>query len=380
MSEKLLTPLEVMPVALRHSMETILKKHQRLGQNPSAASSSSLSKPYEALKSLWKELQWEPYVTDLQQRETSLTQQQAARPKTVQQQLGRVRGAYARSFQERRQSLGRRKQHLAQRKQALRDSMLATRQELSEKLRLLTLPLEQLIEHQLLSYTSEWNSAEQRIATQNELLQQAEANYPNVLQQHKNTLRTALEKIEQLLNEQQRNAPLTLQRLQQWNAQKRSALPGLFATWKAAAAVRETSLREELADWNASHQTSADELPSWPDLNASGQQLSDWRQTLTEKSQQLQQRKQLLSHAEQTMHAEWQRVSRKPSFSAPQSNEQRTDWQRKSRPLKDSLSDLRQLMMRCASIKAELLTAGLLSPEQYPEIDSAWAELELGKQ
>ena len=374
MNEKLLTPLEVMPVALRQAIETILKKYQWLDQNPSAANSTSLSRPYEALRSLWEELQWEPFVTDLQQRETSLMQQQADRPTSVQQQLEKARGYYAKSLQQRRQSLERRKERLERRKHVLRDSMSTTRQELAEKSRLLTLPSKQLVEHQLLSYAGEWSNAEQHIATQHELLQQEEASYPNALQQHKNTLRSAFEQLKQRLDEQQQNAPLTIQRLQQWSAQYRSDLPALVATWKAAATVRETSLRAELENWNANHPTLADALPSWPDLNERAQELKNWRQTLIERSLPLQQRKQALAHAEQTMHAAWQRVSRKPNFSTPPSNEQRMDWLRKSRPLTDALSNLGQLTRHCAALKAELLTVGFLRPDDYPEIDVTWAQ------
>jgi hypothetical protein len=376
MSEKLLTPLDVMPAALRHSIETILKKHQRLDQNPSAANSSNLSKPYEALKSSWAELQWKPFATDLQQREKNLTQQQAARPTIVQTQLDKAKGSYARSFQERRLSLERRKQLLEQRKEELRNSMRTTRHELAEKSRLLSLPFEQFVNEQPLGYDDEWQSAEKRIAEQNMLLQQSEACYKTDLQQHETLLRSAFGKNELRLKQELHNSPLELARLQQLNAQLRAELPDLVATWKAAAAVRETSLREQLDDWKANHQTLAAELPNWSDLNVSGQQLSDWKPTLTARHQRLQERKQRLTHAEQTMHAEWQRVSAKPSLSAPPSAEQKRDWLQKSLPLRTIWRELLPLMKRCALLKAELLTIGLLSADDYPEIEVDWANVE----
>ena len=270
-----------MPPALRHAVTTVLKKYQHLDQNPSPASYSSLSKPYEALKSLWAELQWELYETDLQTLEASVRQQQAERPLRVQQKLSELRESYVRNFQQRRQRLTERKQRLEQKKQELRNSMTATRNELAEKSRLLSLNSEQLIAQQLLRYESEWTSAEQRIETQQQQLQQ-----------HKQTLRDAFNKLQLSLSEQPPTVPQRLKQLQLQSAQYRSALPGLVATWKNAATERETRLREELASWNAKYPMLSDGLPTWNDLQTSWQQLNDYRQSLNEWNQQLQQRKQ----------------------------------------------------------------------------------------
>lgn len=376
MSEKLLTPLDVMPPALRHMVETILKKHQPLSQNPSNASSTKLGKLYEVLQNSWEELQWVPSMSDLGQRTTRLQQQKSARPTSWPHSLRKLRQNYERNLQERRQTFAQQQQHWEQKKQTWRDSLKEKKQDLQESRRLLSLPFEQFVNEQPLGYDAEWQSAEQRIAEQNMLLQHSEANYTTALQKHKTLLRNAFEKLERRSKQEQRENPLTLQRLQQWNAQSRAELPALVATWKDAAAVRETSLREELADWKANHQTLAAELPSWSDLNVSGQQLSDWKPTLTARHQRLQERKQRLSHAEQTMHAEWQRVSAKPSLSAPPSAEQKRDWLRKSLPLRAIWRELLPLMKRCALLKAELLTIGLLSADDYPEIEVDWAAVE----
>jgi hypothetical protein len=76
------------------------------------------------------------------------------------------------------------------------------------------------------------------------------------------------------------------------------------------------------------------------------------------------------------MQTEWQRVSTKPSLSTPPSVGQRQDWLKKSLPLRIIWRELLSLMKRCALLKAELLTGGFLSVEEYPEIDVAWAAVE----
>ena len=372
MSEKLLTPLDVMPPALRHALETILTTYRHLDRSPSIASSSKLGKLYEDLKSLWQELQWEPWLTDLQARATRLAKQRSKRSAMVQKRLRARRQDYATNLQTRKQHLAQKTMRWEQKKQAWRNCLTGLKHDLEEKLQQQTWSSTQLVEPLLRSYASEWTNAERRIAEQKLLLQKSEASYPTDLQQHETLLRTAFGKTVLRLKQELHNSPLELARLQQLNTQRRNALPGLVATWKAAAAVREMSLREELADWNTKHRTSADELPSWLDLNASAQQVSDWRQTLTTRSQHLQQRKQHLSSSAARMSSEWQHANRKPGFSQPLSSEQHMDWLRKSKPLKDALSELCQFTKRCAMLKAELLTAGFLGPDDFPDIDAAW--------
>ena len=376
MSEKLLTPLDVMPPTLRHLVEAILKKHQPLSPNPSNASSTKLGKLYEVLQNSWQELQWAPSMSDLEQRTTRWQQQKSARPTTWPYSLLKLRQDYERSLQERKQNFAQQQQHWEQKKQAWRDCLRGSKQNLQESRRQLSLPFEQFVNEQPLGYDAEWQSAERRIAEQNMLLQQGEANDTTAWQQHKTLLRSAFGKLELRLKQEQHNSPLELVRLQQLNAQCRADLPGLVTTWKAAAAVRVTSLREELTDWKANPPTLDAELPNWSDLNVSGQQLSNWKPTLTARHQRLQERKQRLSHAEQTMHAEWQRVNAKPNLLAPPSAEQKRDWLRKSLPLRAIWRELLPLMKRCALLKAELLTIGLLSADDYPEIEVGWAAVE----
>lgn len=91
-------------------------------------------------------------------------------------------------------------------------------------------------------------------------------------------------------------------------------------------------LHAELEAWNRQHPMLSAALPSWDDLQASWQQLSDYKQNLNGQSQQLRQRKQHLSSAEQTMQAEWQHVNGKPSWSRLRSEGQRMDWLKNSLP------------------------------------------------
>ncbi len=154
-------------------------------------------------------------------------------------------------------------------------------------------------------------------------------------------------------------------------------MPGLVATWKDAAIERETRLRDELEAWKTKRPILSVVVPSWDDLSASLQQLSDYKQNLNVWSQQLHQRKKLLANAEQTMQAEWQRVNAKPSLLALHSAEQRQDWLKKSLLLRLIWRDLLPLMKRCALLKVELLTGGFLTVEEYSEIDVVWAAVEL---
>ena len=376
MSEKLLTPLEIMPPALRHLIETILKKHQRTSQNLLIASSTKLGKQLEILENLWAELQWQHSINDLQQRATSSAQRKTERPMLVQQQLPKLRQKYARRLEKRRQKLSAKKLSWQQKKQTWRNSLKASKRELAAKLTLLTWPSTQFIEQQLQTYENEWKSVAQRIDEQSKLLQQAENSYDASLRQKKQTLTNAFNSLKKSLSEKQLQAPQLLTKLQQQNAQSRSELPGLIATWKSAATEREMRLYDELEAWKTKHPMLFVAVPSWEDLSASLQQLSDYKQSLNDWSQQLQQRKKALDSAEQNMLAEWQRVNAKPSLSALHSTEQKTDWLRKSLPLRLVWRELLPLMKRCALLKVELLTSGFLGAEEYPEIDVAWSAVE----
>jgi DNA repair exonuclease SbcCD ATPase subunit len=373
MSEKLLTPLEVMPPALRHLVETILKKHQRTSQSPLIANSTKLGKQLAVLESLWAELQWQPFVSDLQQRTQSLAQRKAKRPMIVQQQLPKLRQKYARRLEKRKQKLAAKRQRWEQKKQKWRSSLQASKRVLAEKSEQLTWPSTRLIEQQLLSYENEWRSAEQRIEEQSKLLRQAESSYDTSLRQKKETLTNAFKALKHNLNEKQQQAPELLTKLRQQNAQSRSALPALVATWKSAAIERETRLHDELEAWNKKHPILSAAVPSWNALKTSSQELSDYEQSLSDWNQQLQQRRKALARAEQNMLTEWQRVNAKPSLSGLHSAEQKTDWLKKSLPLRLIWRELFPLMKRCALLKAELLTSGFLAADEYPEVDIEWA-------
>jgi hypothetical protein len=376
MSEKLLTPLEVMPPALRQLVETIRKKHWQTSQNPLIASSTKLGKQLEVLENLWAELQWEHSISDLQQRTQTLQQRKAERTTLLQQHLPALRQKYARRLEKKRQKLSAKKLSWKQKKQMWRESLKASKRDLAAKLEQLTWPSTQLIEQQLLTYENEWKSAEQQIAEQSKLLQQAENSYDASLQQKKQTLKNAFNALQMSLSDKQQQAPQLLMKLQQQNAQRRRELPGLVATWKNAAIEREMRLQEELEAWKTKHPILSVAVPSWDDLNASLQQLSDYEQSLNEWSQQLHQRKKLLASAEQTMQTEWQRANAKPSLLALHSTEQRMDWLKKSLPLRLVWRELLPLMKRCALLKVELLTNAFLDVEEYPEIDVAWATVE----
>lgn len=164
MSEKLLTPLEVIPPALRHSIESILRKHQLPNLNPLSASSTRLGRQVEALENLWQELQWEPLLNDLQQREARLTELKATPTPLVQRSLPERRQIYVENLQQRKQTLAARRQSWEQKKQSWRTSLQASKRDLREKLRLLSLPFEQFTNEQPLGYNSEWQRAEQRIS------------------------------------------------------------------------------------------------------------------------------------------------------------------------------------------------------------------------
>ena len=377
MSEKLLNPLDMIPPALRQLVEYILTKHQLPSRNPSTASSTRLAKRLEALESLWAELQWQPSISDLTQRAQNLQQRSEQRMTLLQPRLPKLRQKYVTRLQKRRQKLSAKKQRWEQKKQTWRNALLVSRRDLKAKQTLLTLPSTQLIEQQLLTYNSEWQRDDKTIAEQSRLLKQAENNYASSLQQTKRRLTHDFNALEQSLKEKQQQAPQLTKQLQQQNAQFRCDLPGLVSTWSAAATGRETRLLAELEHWNAQHPILSDALPSWDDLQASWQQLNAYKQTLTETSQQLQQRKQQVRSVEQTMQAEWQRVSGRPSLLRLHSEGQRMDWLKNSLPLRRVWRDLFPRMIACAQLKKELLSGGFLAPDEYPEIDIAWASVEL---
>ena len=177
MSEKLLTPLEVMPPALRHLVESIRKKHPPTSRNPLSASCTKLEKQLAVLENLWAELQWEHSVSDLQARTQTLQQRKAERMTLLQPHLPKLRQKYARRLEKRKEKLSAKKLSWEQRKQMWRESLKASKRELAAKSAQLTWPSTQLIEQQLLSYENEWKSAEQRIDEQSKLLQQAESSY-----------------------------------------------------------------------------------------------------------------------------------------------------------------------------------------------------------
>jgi hypothetical protein len=376
MSEKLLTPLDVMPPALRHLVESILTKHQPMSQNPLSASSTKLERQLAVLESLWAELQWQPFVTDLQARAQTLQQRKAERTTLLQQHLPALKQKYARRLEKQRQKLSAKKLSWSQKKQTWRASLKASKRDLAAKSAQLTWPSMQLIEQQLLTYENEWKSAAQRIDEQSKLLQQAESNYESSLKQKKQTLTSAFKALQKSLSDKQQQAPQLLTQLRQQNTQRRHELSGLVATWKDAATERETRLHDELEAWKTQHPILSGAVPSWDDLSASLQQLSDYAQSLSEWSQQLHLRKKLLTSAEQTMQAEWQRVNAKPSLSALHSAEQRMDWLKKSLPLRLIWRDLLPLMKRCALLKAELSTGGFLGAEEYLEVDVTWANVD----
>ncbi len=377
MSEKLLTPLDVMPPALRHLVESILTKHRPTSQSPLNASSTRLERQLAVLESLWAELQWQPFVTALQAREQTLRQRKAERTTLLEQRLPALRQKYARRLEKQRQKLSAKKLSWSQKKQTWRASLKASKRDLAAKSAQLTWPSTQLIEQQLLTYENEWKSAAQRIDEQSRLLQQAENSYDVSLKQKKQTLTSAFNALRQSLSDRQQQAPQLLTQLRQQNTQRRRELPGLAATWKDAATERETRLHDELEAWKTKHPILSGAVPSWDDLNASLQQLSDYAQSLNDWSQQLQQRKRHLASAEQTMQAEWQRANAKPSLLALHCAEQRQDWLKKSLPLRLVWRDLLPLMKRCALLKVELLTGGFLAAEAYSEVNVQWAEVDI---
>lgn len=377
MSEKLLTPLEVMPEALRHLVESIRKKHPPTSRNPLNASSTRLEKQLAVLESLWAELQWEHSVSDLQARTQTLQQRKAERTTLLQPHLPKLRQKYARRLEKRKEKLSAKKLSWEQRKQMWRESLKASKRELAAKSAQLTWPSTQLIEQQLLSYENEWKSAEQRIDEQSKLLQQAESSYDASVKQKKLTLKNDFNALQQRLNNKQQQAPQLLKKLRQQNAQSRSELPGLVATWKSVATGREMRLRDELEAWKTKHPILSVALPSWDDLNASLQELSSYKQSLNDWNQQLQQRKMVLNSAELHMQIEWQSVNAKPSMWGLHSDELRQDWLKKLLPLQTIWRELHPLMKRCALLKDELLTGGFLGAEEFSEVDSAWRMLEL---
>jgi hypothetical protein len=215
MSEKLLTPLDVMPPALRHLVESILKKHPPTSRNPLNANSTKLERQLAVLESLWAELQWQPFVTALQEREQTLQQRKAERTTLLQQRLPMRRQKYARRLEKQRQKLNEKKLSWAQRKHMWRESLKASKRDLAAKSEQLTWPSKQLIEQQLLTYENEWKNAEQRIAEQSKLLQQAENSYDASLQQKKQTLKNAFSALQKSLSNRQQQAPQLLTQLQQ---------------------------------------------------------------------------------------------------------------------------------------------------------------------
>ena len=376
MSEKLLTPLEVMSPALRHLVESILKKQPPTSQNPLNASSTKLEKQLAVLESLWAELQWEPFVAALQERTQTLQQRKAERTTLLQPHLPKLRQKYAHRLLKKRQKLSAKKLSWEQRKQMWRESLKASKRELGEKSAQLTLPSTHIVEQQLLTYENEWKSAAQRIDEQSKLLQQAENSYESSVKQKRLTLKNAFNALQKSLSDKQQQAPQLLKKLRQQNIQSRSELPGLVATWKSAATGREMRLHAELKAWKTKHPILSAAVPSWDDLNASLQELSSYKQSLNDWNQQLQQRKKVLSSAELRMQAEWQRVNAKPSLWGLHSAEQRQDWLKKSLPLRTIWRELLPLMKRCALLKAELLTGGFLDDEAFPKIDVAWTMVE----
>lgn len=376
MSEKLLFPLEVMPPALRHLVESIRKKHPPTSRNPLNANCTKLEKQLAVLENLWAELQWDHSVSDLHTRTQTLQQRKAERTTLLQPHLPKLRQKYAHRLEKKRQKLSAKKLSWEQRKQMWRESLKASKRELAAKLEQLTWPSTQLIEQQLLSYENEWKSAEQRIDEQSKLLQQAESSYDASVQQQKLTLKNTFNALQQRLSNKQQQAPQLLKKLRQQNTQSRNELPGLVATWKSAAIGREMRLHDELEAWKTKHPMLTVALPSWDDLNASLQELSSYKQSLNDWNQQLQQRKMALSSAELRMQAEWQRVNARPSLLGLHSAEQRQDWLKKLLPLQTIWRELHPLMKRCALLKDELLTGGFLGAEEFPEIDVAWTMVE----
>ncbi len=376
MSEKLPTPLEVMQPEVRHWLESVIKKYQHLAQSASTANSPKLEQQYAQLINLWAELQWEHSVNALQTRTQTLQQRKARRTTLLQQQLPKLRQKYAHRLQKKRQDLSAKRQNWEQRKQTWREFLKRSKRDLAAKLEQQTMPSTHFVEQQLLTYENEWKSAEQRIAEQSTLLQQAESSYDSNVKQKKLTLKNAFTALQKSLSDKQQQAPQLLKKLRQQNTQSRNELPGLVATWKSAATGREMRLRDELEAWKMKHPTVSVALPSWDDLNASLQELSSYKQSLNDWNQQLQQRKKVLDRAEQNMVAEWQRVNAKPSLSGLHSAELRTEWLKKSLPLRLVWRDLLPLMKRCALLKDELLTAGFLCVEEFPEIDVGWAAVQ----
>lgn len=273
MSEKLLTPLEVIPPALGHSIESILRKHQLPNLNPLNASSTRLRRQLEALENLWQELQWEPLLNDLQQRETRLMELKATPTPLVQRSLPERRQIYVENLQQRKQTLAARRQSWEQKKQSWRTSLQASKRDLRKKLRLLSLPFEQFTNEQPLSYDSEWQRAEQRISEQNKLLQQAEHNYATALQQKKQHLTNAFNELKKNLSAQQQTL-LTWQQLRQENMHYRAALPALVITWRAEAAAREMSCSAQLADWQTRSSTLTGDVPRQAVLTSRRQLLT----------------------------------------------------------------------------------------------------------
>jgi hypothetical protein len=377
MSEKLLTPLDVMPPALRQLVESILKKHLPTSRNPSTANSTKLAKRLEVLENLWAELHWEHSISDLQQRRQNLQQRIEQRMTLLQPRLPKLRQKYAARLQKRRQKLSAKRERWEQKKQTWRNALKASRHDLAAKQQLLTLPLNELIEHRIRESEAELQHATASYNEQAMLLQQVENNGNTSLQRKKRSLTSAFTALQHSLKQMQDQAPQQLRQLQQQTAQRRHDFCALVSTWKNAATERETRLLAELEVWNKRHPMLSAALPSWDDLEASWQQLSAYKQTLTEQSQQLWQRKQRLSSAEQTMQTEWQRVSSKPSWSGLRSEGQRTDWLKSSLPLRRIWRDLFPCMIACAQLKKELLSGGFLAPDEYPEIDLAWAAVEL---
>jgi hypothetical protein len=286
MSEKLLTPLEVMPPALRHSIETILQKHQLPNLNPLSANSTRLRKQLEALESLWQELRWEPLLNDLQQRETRLTELKATPTLLVQQGLPEQRQMYVENLQQRKQTLAARRQSWEQKKQLWRTSLQTSKHDLREKLRLLNMPFEQFANEQLLRYDNEWQRAEQRISEQNKLLQQAEHNYTTALRQKKQHLTNAFNELKKNLSVHQQTL-LTWQQLRQENMHYRAALPSLVTTWRAEAAAREMSYSAQLADWQTRSSTLTGDVPRQVVLTSRRQLLTRRQQSLSERRQRL---------------------------------------------------------------------------------------------
>jgi len=333
----------------------------------SSAALSVLETLYEELESAWQELSmaseqqlFEAELQNFELRKQNLQQRKAERPANLQRSWQSRRQEYVRNLQERKTSFAEKQQHWERTKQTWRDSLKASKRALKAKATPLTWPLEQLANWLLHSYQPEWQRAEQRIATQNTLLQQAENGYAASLQEKKRTLTAAFNAAKQSLSE-----------LQHQNGQRKNALPALVATWKADAAAREMRCNARLTELKQT---------SW---NSSTSKLSP--DTLTSRQQHLTERRESLQQRQKESAAKKHFWPPSPS-TKPLSNPGAMPYAQLinelPRLLKQNAAPLRLLLhelVACAAssseLKMQLLTAGLLDQSQFPELDTKWRNL-----